>query len=276
MSPFLTPSTPTRYLLRLLENTPLLFSQVLLVVNLASFWGYTPQYYALNALTERVAVIIFLTFCSNQSESNVFFQYADRPFKILGFPCNQFLRQVVKFFQCLQRWSSSESEFRSPARMPARSTRCFATSGLATISCLTLKCLPSLMWTGKIRTQFMNFWRAGALQFGPNSRPRTSSTMSPTTKMTFGEEMQAKLLKRYLQMRKTLFRWNFEKFLVNHQGQPVRRYDESLDPSELVSILKKETKSHLTPASFPGSRYWRPFGPVRAGPCILNPHSLKI
>ena len=31
------------------------------------------QYYALNALTER---------------------YADKPFKILGFPCNQFLRQV--------------------------------------------------------------------------------------------------------------------------------------------------------------------------------------
>ena len=32
------------------------------------------QYYALNALTER---------------------YADKPFKILGFPCNQFLRQVI-------------------------------------------------------------------------------------------------------------------------------------------------------------------------------------
>ena len=32
-------------------------------------------------------------------------------------------------------------------------------------------------------------------------------------------------------------RWNFEKFLVNHEGQPVRRYDESLDPSELVSSL---------------------------------------
>lgn len=47
--------------------------KVLLVVNLASFWGYTPQYYALNALTER---------------------FADKPFKILGFPCNQFLRQV--------------------------------------------------------------------------------------------------------------------------------------------------------------------------------------
>ena len=32
-----------------------------------------PQYYSLNALSER---------------------YADKPFKILGFPCNQFLRQV--------------------------------------------------------------------------------------------------------------------------------------------------------------------------------------
>ena len=33
-----------------------------------------PQYYSLNALSER---------------------YADKPFKILGFPCNQFLRQVI-------------------------------------------------------------------------------------------------------------------------------------------------------------------------------------
>ena len=30
------------------------------------------------------------------------------------------------------------------------------------------------------------------------------------------------------------FRWNFEKFLLDHNGQPVRRYDESLDPSEII------------------------------------------
>jgi len=29
-------------------------------------------------------------------------------------------------------------------------------------------------------------------------------------------------------------KWNFEKILVNHRGQPVRRYDESLDPMVLV------------------------------------------
>ena len=47
--------------------------KVTLVVNTASFWGHTPQYYTLNALTEK---------------------YADKPFKILGFPCNQFGFQV--------------------------------------------------------------------------------------------------------------------------------------------------------------------------------------
>ena len=46
------------------------------------------------------------------------------------------------------------------------------------------------------------------------------------------------------------FRWNFEKFLVNHLGQPVRRYDESLDPSELVSILVEVTSSLLTTCLF--------------------------
>lgn len=29
-------------------------------------------------------------------------------------------------------------------------------------------------------------------------------------------------------------RWNFEKFLVNNEGHPVRRYNEKLDPSLLV------------------------------------------
>ena len=47
--------------------------KILLVVNTASFWKFTPQYHSLNALTEK---------------------YADQPFKILGFPCNQFWRQV--------------------------------------------------------------------------------------------------------------------------------------------------------------------------------------
>ena len=30
------------------------------------------------------------------------------------------------------------------------------------------------------------------------------------------------------------FRWNFEKFLLDHTGQPLRRYDESLDPEDII------------------------------------------
>ena len=30
------------------------------------------------------------------------------------------------------------------------------------------------------------------------------------------------------------FRWNFEKFLLDYNGQPMRRYDESLDPLSIV------------------------------------------
>jgi glutathione peroxidase len=46
--------------------------QVLLIVNVASRCGYTPQYEALEALYRR---------------------YRDRGFAVLGFPCNQFGRQ---------------------------------------------------------------------------------------------------------------------------------------------------------------------------------------
>ena len=35
-----------------------------------------------------------------------------------------------------------------------------------------------------------------------------------------------------------IIRWNFEKFLLDHNGQPVRRYDESLDPSQIIPDIE--------------------------------------
>jgi len=46
--------------------------QVLLVVNVASYWGFTTQYYALNELIEK---------------------FNGTKLSVLGFPCNQFARQ---------------------------------------------------------------------------------------------------------------------------------------------------------------------------------------
>ena len=73
---FPTPSTPTRWdCLDLPEFISATRDnlQVLLVVNLASFWGYTPQYYALNALTERVKFL--LKFPQSNQESQFSYNF---------------------------------------------------------------------------------------------------------------------------------------------------------------------------------------------------------
>lgn len=50
-------------------------------------------------------------------------------------------------------------------------------------------------------------------------------------------EFQASYKLYYEPFHQDDIRWNFEKFLVNHLGQPIRRYDESLDPMDLVADI---------------------------------------
>ena len=60
--------------------------QVLLIVNVASKCGYTPQYAGLEALHER---------------------YRDQGFTVLGFPCNQFLFQEPGGAEKIQEFCST-------------------------------------------------------------------------------------------------------------------------------------------------------------------------
>jgi len=148
--------------------------QVMLVVNLASFWGYTPQYYSLNALTEK---------------------YADQPFKILGFPCNQFLRQepganASEIFAVLKHVRPGD-DFVPNFEM-------FAKSDV----------------NGKNENPIYTFLKSRC----PSVR----------------KEFQAPYKLYYDPYHQDDIRWNFEKFLINKSGHPVRRYDESLDPMEIV------------------------------------------
>jgi len=147
---------------------------VSLVVNLASFWGYTPQYYSLNALTEK---------------------YADQPFNILGFPCNQFLRQepganASEIFAVLKHVRPGD-DFIPNFEM-------FAKSDV----------------NGKDENPIYTFLKSRC----PSVR----------------KEFQASYKLYYEPYHQDDIRWNFEKFLINEKGQPVRRYDESLDPMEIV------------------------------------------
>jgi len=48
------------------------------------------------------------------------------------------------------------------------------------------------------------------------------------------KEFQASYKLYYEPYHQDDIRWNFEKFLVTPDGHPVRRYDESLDPMNIV------------------------------------------
>lgn len=148
--------------------------KVLLVVNVAGFWGYTPQYYSLNALAEK---------------------YADRPFKILGFPCNQFLRQ-------------------EPG---ANASEIYAT-------------LKHIRPGDGFVPNFDMFAKSDVN--GENQNPIYEFLKSRCPSVR--EEFQASYKLYYEPKHQNDIRWNFEKFLIDHSGQPVRRYDEALEPLEIV------------------------------------------
>lgn len=42
----------------------------------------------------------------------------------------------------------------------------------------------------------------------------------------------------YKDLRNSDIRWNFEKFLINRQGKPVRRYDPNVKAEELVADIE--------------------------------------
>jgi len=148
--------------------------KILLVVNLASFWGYTPQYYSLNALTEK---------------------YADRPFKILGFPCNQFLRQEP---------GANASEIYAVIKH-VRPGDGF---------------VPNFEMFAKSDVN------------GENENPIYTFLKSRCPSVR--KEFQAPYKLYYKPYHQDDIRWNFEKFLLDHNGQPMRRYDESLDPEDII------------------------------------------
>jgi glutathione peroxidase len=159
---------------------------VSLVVNLASFWGYTPQYYSLNALMEK---------------------YEDQPFQILGFPCNQFLRQepganaseiyaVLKYIRPGDGFVPNFDMFEKTDVNGANQNPIY--------TFLKSRCDPP-------RQEFSD------------------------TKKYYYEPFHGNDI-----------RWNFEKFLIDPEGNPIRRYDESLDPMKIVpdidNLLAKLTK----------------------------------
>jgi len=135
--------------------------EVMLVVNVASKCGFTPQYTALQQLHET---------------------YSDRGFTVLGFPCNQFLFQE----------SGSEEQI---------AQFCSATYGV------------SFPMFAKLKVR------------GRGQHPLYAElTKVPDTNGKAGG-----------------VKWNFEKFLVNRQGEIVGRYRSKTTPDDPAVVSAIET-----------------------------------
>jgi glutathione peroxidase len=135
--------------------------QVLLIVNVASKCGFTPQYTELEQLYRR---------------------HRDDGFAVLGFPCNQFLSQEPGDAAAIQQFCSLQYDVTFPL---------FA----------------------KLEVN------------GPHTHPLYQ----------FLKHQRRGLLGT------TAIKWNFTKFLIDRQGQVIRRYAPTVKPSqieaEIVSLL---------------------------------------
>jgi len=138
--------------------------QVLLIVNVASRCGFTPQYDALEKLHEK---------------------YQSEGFAVLGFPCNQFGAQEP----------GSEADIKSFCEL-------------------------------NYKVKFPMFSKVDVN--GDNAHP-IYKFLTQSQPGILGTES---------------IKWNFTKFLVDSQGQPIKRYASAITPesieSDIQGLLAKE------------------------------------
>jgi glutathione peroxidase len=146
-------------------DTAALDGQAVLVVNVASRCGLTPQYTGLERLQER---------------------YSERGFTVLGVPCNQFGEQ-------------------EPGSAEEIQTFCSTTYGV------------SFPMTQKLDVN------------GPGRHPLYSTLTATADEAGEAGDVQ----------------WNFEKFLVSPNGQPVARFRPTVEPEsdELIAAIEAELPS---------------------------------
>jgi glutathione peroxidase len=153
--------------------------EVLLVVNVASKCGLTPQYEGLEKLHEK---------------------YGGRKFSVLGFPANDFAAQEP----------GSNHEIQA-----------FCTTNFG--------------------VQFPLFSKISVT--GPNKHPlyKYLTTEKPDTEDREGMEASLRGYKIEPTSKPEVV-WNFEKFLINRQGQVVRRFapDTAPDAQKLVEAIEVE------------------------------------
>tara|TARA_B100001179_G_C18460786_1_gene347084 strand:+ start:178 stop:672 length:495 start_codon:yes stop_codon:yes gene_type:complete len=133
--------------------------KVLLIVNTASNCGFTPQYNGLQ---------------------NLYKQYSEQGFEVLGYPCNQFGGQEPSSDQEIEKFCQINYDVTFPL-------------------------------FSKIEVK------------GPSAHPLFKFLASSKPGLLGTQAIK----------------WNFTKFLINRNGEPVRRYSSKTTPAEISSEILK-------------------------------------
>lgn len=156
--------------------------KVLLVVNVASKCGLTPQYEQLEALQQ---------------------QYQAQGFSVLGFPCNQFLEQ-------------------EPGSNEEIKTYCSTTWGVTF----------SMLAKGDVNGPARHPLYAQLIAAQPEAvRPEGSGFYERQVSKGRGPKAPGDIL------------WNFEKFLIDRQGNVVKRFAPDMTPDD--AIIQKSIQQAL-------------------------------
>jgi glutathione peroxidase len=155
--------------------------KVLLIVNVASKCGLTPQYDALEALYEK---------------------YHDKGFEVLGFPANEFGAQEP----------GTNSEIQEFCRL-------------------------------KFGVKFPMFEKIVVKGEGQHPLYKFLTEQKPEAKMNPGQTFEEKLKAHGVSReKKNDILWNFEKFLINKNGEVVQRFAPDVTPNDemITSAIEKE------------------------------------
>ncbi len=168
-----------------IESKPVEMSEyrgkVLLIVNTASKCGFTPQYKGLEEL---------------------YLEYKDRGFTVIGFPCNQFMEQEPGSEQEISEFCSTRYGVTFPLSQKV-----------------------------EVRNE--------------NAIPLYRYLTSQKGFQGFGKGMKAKTLELMLKARykdgflDAQIKWNFTKFLIDHGGNVVSRYEPTVEPKDIAGDIEK-------------------------------------
>ena len=155
--------------------------KALLIVNIASKCGFTPQLEDLQKIYDK---------------------YKDRGFEIIGFPCNQFANQAP----------GSNSEL---------SDFCKLNYGV------TFKLSEKIEVRGSNADPFFTYLTSkcpfkGFNQDNPSDRIVYSVLKERSPEYLVGDSIK----------------WNFTKFLIDKDGNPVKRFEPSVEPSDIVDDIE--------------------------------------